>query len=243
MMKDFLLTIDKGNTRSKYRLYKTLSGHFDDFAQEGVQSLIDGHKLHQDNTDIIYSNVGSELESIQNFSSIDASTFLKEKFFLDMPLFYTQTIGIDRIVQSYFLYKNLNLEQPVLLIDSGTYTTVDIISSHGFEGGLILPGIDITLKSYQYAHQLPVYSKDDFFQFLKLQEEDLLGHSTKEAILKGVYHLILSPIEKIQSKYQPQDIVLTGGCADFYSHILKKKTNLDLIFRSLFYLYQKEFIQ
>jgi type III pantothenate kinase len=80
-----------------------------------------------------------------------------EKNFADkLRLNYSQTLGIDRIVDAIAaitLFPNRDL----VVIDSGTATTVDCINAKGeFLGGFVLPGIKITSEAiHEKTAELP----------------------------------------------------------------------------------------
>ncbi len=60
---------------------------------------------------------------------------------IDAAIEQPDRVGIDRLLNCVAA-RSLYLNQPVIVIDSGTATTVDLVLSNGsFAGGAILPGI------------------------------------------------------------------------------------------------------
>ncbi len=130
--------------------------------------------------------------------------------------------GSDRIVNSIGA---LNLyKKNCIIIDFGTTTTFDVVDKKKiYQGGIIAPGIDLSLKALnKFTARLPLIN-------IHLQKK-IIGKDTKSAINSGVFIgytcLINGIIEKIikqtKKKYL---IVLTGG----YSTLFKKSINYNSV--------------
>jgi pantothenate kinase type III len=240
-MKDFLLTIDNGNTNPKFFLLKDDNSSFELIENSSIQDLsliFKNYKLTPQNTDIIISCVGKKDEAIQslrkNFEVISVKDFIDEKKFLDMPMSYTKSIGEDRIVQAYYLYKNFSGKLPLLLVDSGSFTTCDLISVKGFEGGYILPGLELLSKSYSMGANLPVFSPEETREY-KL---DKLAHTTKDAIINTPALLTKSFLDSMTENFQSTDTVITGGNAKLVEKMLSSSIlDEELLFKSLLFFY------
>ncbi len=130
-------------------------------------------------------------------------------------------IGSDRIVNAIGV-KNL---KNCLVIDFGTATTFDIIKNGKYEGGVIAPGIKISIANLKNSTALL-----PSFKLKKVKK--IYGKNTKEALNTGFFWgyegLVNNIINKISSsgkvKYK---IVLTGGYANFFKNMIKKKTIID----------------
>ena len=89
-------------------------------------------------------------------------------------------IGEDRIANAIATQKYYGT--PAIVIDMGTAVTFDIISSQGYEGGVIAPGLNLMTR---YLHEqtalLPELSADDL-----LTVEGFFGKSTIHAMKLGV---------------------------------------------------------
>ena len=73
--------------------------------------------------------------------------FCERKTIANLTINYSETLGIDRIVDAVAGLK-LFPNRDLIIIDSGTATTVDCVSADGiFWGGFILPGIKITSEA------------------------------------------------------------------------------------------------
>src|SRR5690606_20309628 len=102
-------------------------------------SKLTSFSLTNDNTLLVPSKV-SLSNNLPKFSLNLSPNDLREKnFLLDMPIHYTESLGEDRLIAAFNTFKNHSQEK-ILVIDSGSFTTVDLVTKNGFMGGYILPG-------------------------------------------------------------------------------------------------------
>ena len=127
-------------------------------------------------------------------------------------------VGDDRIINAIASIDKY--KPPIIIVDFGTATTFDVINSKGaYVGGLICPGINLSLKSLsQGTALLPLI---DF-----KRSENIIGKSTIGAMESGVYWGYVSLIEGIikrlidENEYHSATVVATGG----YSNLFEKDT-------------------
>jgi len=130
-------------------------------------------------------------------------------------------LGSDRIVNSIKGKEFKNC----LIIDFGTATTFDIVKNEIYEGGVIAPGIKLSIKNLsQSTALLPMFN-------LKRQQKSY-GKNTKDALnagfIWGYEGLINNIIYKITNNWKMKyKIILTGGYANLFKKIIKKKTIID----------------
>ena len=130
-------------------------------------------------------------------------------------------LGSDRIANAIGAKKLKNC----LIIDFGTATTFDVIKDGTYEGGVIAPGINLSIKNLsQAAALLPLIN-------LKTNQKNY-GKNTIEALnagfVWGYEGLINNIIDKITSKSKIKyKILLTGGYANFFKKKIKKKVVID----------------
>lgn len=106
---------------------------------------------------------------------------------------------------------------PVIVIDMGTAVTFDIVSSKGYEGGIIAPGLAVIT---QYLHErtalLPKLDPND------LMVSAGIGKTTVEAMklgcAVGFEGMIRALLERVQRELKergegPAKVVATGGSA------------------------------
>lgn len=215
-----LITIDNGNTHATVAYF-----------ENGVLNSVVPLEQYSPSKDdvVLISSVGKTL-------SIKPTHNLKEKrtktHFFDMKVNYAETLGDDRLIASYGLYKKLKGEEKVLLIDAGTFITCDVVSKNGFEGGYIFPGINRFLKIYSDSAQLPHLSKDLLFK-----NSDALPHTTDEAIIKACEIYLQASLEEVIKKNAPDKIVFTGGNAieikNFLSLTIRSELDRHLVHSAL----------
>ena len=140
-------------------------------------------------------------------------------------------IGADRIANTVAVinskYKNC------IIIDFGTATTFDVIKNNTYEGGIIFPGIKISLDSL--VKNAALLKKTKIFKISKI-----VTNNTKQSIQSGFYwgylSLINGIIQKIikEKKIKPK-IIMTGGLAKIFKDqiILKPILNENLTLEGL----------
>lgn len=237
-MLEFILTLDIGNTNKKVVLFDNQENFLDKFSLGRINEYTKKYNLNLKNTFACISSVkDSGLMNIP-FKSQLVRTLLLHKKFLDMPVNYSSTIGDDRLANAYFIYKKATV--PTLIIDAGTFLTIDIIDSLGFKGGYICPGITPLKLSYKNGENLiqhitktyPKYSTD-------------LPTNSEDAINLGAISMIKFVIEGIIKEYSLGNVIITGGTGEFIIELIEKyaiknkvsiKYSPDLIHRSLCFI-------
>ena len=130
-------------------------------------------------------------------------------------------LGSDRIANAI----GANHFKNCLILDFGTATTFDVIRNKVYEGGVIAPGVKLSIKNLSKSTALlPLIN-------LKRNQKSY-GKTTKEALnagfVWGYEGLINNIINKIISKERNNyKIILTGGYANFFNGIIKKKISID----------------
>jgi len=130
-------------------------------------------------------------------------------------------LGSDRIANAIGAKKFKNC----LVLDFGTATTFDVIKNEVYEGGVIAPGVKLSIMNLnRNTALLPLIN-------LKKNQKNY-GKNTKEALnagfVWGYEGLINNIINKIISKERNNyKIILTGGYANFFNSIIKKKISID----------------
>ena len=132
-----------------------------------------------------------------------------------------EQLGSDRIANAIGANKNQNC----LIVDFGTATTFDIVINKVYEGGVIAPGVNLSIINLnKFTSQLPLLNLSN--------RQKNYGKNTKEALnagfLWGYEGLINNIINKItnisKKKYK---IILTGGYAKLFKKFIKNKSVID----------------
>ena len=104
---------------------------------------------------------------------------------------------------------------PLIVVDSGTATTFDVIGADGgFEGGVIAPGINLSMRAlHDAAASLP--------RIAIQRPPHVIGQDTVSAMQSGVFvgylELIDGLIRRITAEYgQPMTVIGTGGVASLF---------------------------
>jgi len=126
--------------------------------------------------------------------------------------------GADRLVNA--IGALMVYDGDLLLIDSGTATTFDIVSAGAtrgqgaFEGGLIAPGINLSLQAlHEAAAKLPR---------IAIQRPDVvIGRDTVTSMQSGVFWgyigLIDGLVARIKAEWgKPMTVIGTGGIASLF---------------------------
>lgn len=124
-----------------------------------------------------------------------------------------EQVGADRIVSALGAHKTYSGN--LIVIDSGTATTFDIVSEDGaFEGGIIAPGINLSMRAlHDAAAQLP--------RIAIQKPEQVIGQDTVSAMQSGVFwgyiDLIDGLAKRVKAEYgKPMQVVATGGVAALF---------------------------
>jgi type III pantothenate kinase len=123
-------------------------------------------------------------------------------------------VGADRLVNAVGAHGSYP-DKPLIVIDSGTATTFDVVGADGsFEGGIIAPGINLSMKAlHEAAAKLPRVA---------IQKPDhVIGRDTVAAMQSGVFwgyiDLIDGLVERVKAEYgQPMTVIATGGVASLF---------------------------
>ena len=126
---------------------------------------------------------------------------------------YPNSLGVDRLMCALGAYTLKSTYENILIIDAGTFTTIDLLFNNTFRGGMILPGDDILNESYLKGSEL--YQKH--FEYSK---NAYPLKSTEDSIQKSVPFLLQATYEKILRDHPIDRIFLTGGNYSFHEKII-----------------------
>ena len=109
-------------------------------------------------------------------------------------------VGIDRLLNAVAANVVRPADHSVIIVDSGTATTVDFLTATGaFAGGAILPGFGMTARAlHQYTALLPLITIHD------LGPEDLaaIGTDTKTALQSGLLWGHVGAVKELIRRFQ-----------------------------------------
>lgn len=227
-----LLAIDVGNTNTKFAVHdgetwraqwrsSTISTRTaDEYAPWLAQMMALSKLDFADVTACIISTVVPQaLFNLRNLSRryIGAEPLVigepGVKIGIEVRIDKPSEAGADRLVNAVGAF--VAYGGPAIVIDSGTATTFDIVGADGaFEGGVILPGINLSLQAlHEAAARLPRVEIRD--------PGRIIGKDTVSAMQSGIYWGSIEMIEglcrRIRAEYgKPMKTIATGGVASLF---------------------------
>lgn len=146
--------------------------------------------------------------------------------------------GADRLVNA--IGAHLLYPGDLIVIDSGTATTFDVVASDGaFEGGAIAPGINLSLQAlHEAAAMLP--------RIAIQRPERVIGKDTVSNMQSGVFWgyvaLIEGMVARIKAEWgQPMTVIGTGGVASLFEGATESidRFDPDLTIRGLLEIWRR----
>ncbi len=147
-------------------------------------------------------------------------------------------VGADRLVNAAGAF--VQYGGPLVVVDSGTATTFDIVAEDGgFEGGIISPGINLSVQAlHDAAARLPRVAIE--------RPEKVIGTDTVGAMQGGIFWgyvgLIEGLIARIKAEYgKPMVVVATGGISSLFEGATECIDHFDseLTIRGLIEIYKR----
>ena len=131
-------------------------------------------------------------------------------------------IGSDRLSNAISVIDNKN---NYVIVDFGTATTFDVVVKNNYLGGIIAPGVNLSLNT--------LISKASLIPSLTLTSvNNILGKNTKSAVKSGFYwgyaglidNIIKKIIDQTHNKYK---IIFTGGLSHLFKKTIDVKVKID----------------
>ncbi|MGC4071821.1 MAG: type III pantothenate kinase [Nibricoccus sp.] len=234
-----LLCIDIGNTHTHYGVVDTLGSRFLrqlptrqlDHADDGFALRLSGLIAECPGLrGIAFCSVVPEateklrriLENARPPLPVFQLTYDKK---LGIPIGYPRPaeIGQDRLANAAGAHALFGT--PAIVIDMGTAVTFDIVTkTHGYEGGIIAPGVEV-MRRYLHEQTALLPKLDD-----SLQIDRAIGQSTIEAMRIGtvigfggmIQALLDGVLAELSARGEPAPHVLaTGGTAELLKKTLR----------------------
>ena len=131
-------------------------------------------------------------------------------------------VGSDRLANAICAINN---KDNFIILDFGTATTFDVVLKNRYKGGIIAPGVNLSLKTLVEKAQLIPNTK-----LTKIK--NIIGKSTQNAVRSGFYWgyqgLIQNIINLIIKRNKKNfKIIFTGGLSHLYKNSIKHKIKVD----------------
>ena len=146
---------------------------------------------------------------------------LKLRSLINIKVNYKQ-VGSDRLTNAI---SALNNKDNFIIIDFGTATTFDVIIKKDYKGGIIAPGIQISLNTLiDNASLIPKIT-------LK-KNSNVIGNDTISAVRSGFFWGYSGLIDKIINLIKKETkrsykLIITGGFSELFKTSIKKKVIQD----------------
>ncbi|CAN7192372.1 type III pantothenate kinase [Brevundimonas sp. LjRoot202] len=226
-----LLAIEQGNTNTLFAVHDgadwiaqwrtaTESSRTADEYAVWLSQLLSMHDLKLGALDgcIISSVVPQSIFNLRNLSRRYLNVeplVIGDNVELGMPvrILKPSEAGADRLVNA--IGAHLVYPGDLIVIDSGTATTFDVVAADGaFEGGVIAPGINLSLQAlHEAAAMLP--------RIAIQKPERVIGKDTVSNMQSGVFWgyvaLIEGLVARIKAEWgKPMTVIGTGGVASLF---------------------------
>ena len=146
---------------------------------------------------------------------------LKLRSLINIKVNYKQ-VGSDRLTNAI---SALNNKDNFIIIDFGTATTFDVIIKNDYKGGIIAPGIQISLNT--------LIDKASLIPKITLKKNNnVIGNNTISAVRSGFFWGYSGLIDKIINLIKKETnrsykLIITGGFSELFKTSIKKKVILD----------------
>ena len=142
---------------------------------------------------------------------------LKLRSLINIKVNYKQ-VGSDRLTNAI---SALNNKDNFIIIDFGTATTFDVIIKNDYKGGIIAPGIEISLNT--------LIDKASLIPKITLKKNNnVIGNDTISAVRSGFFWGYSGLIDKIVNLIKKETkrsyrLIITGGFSELFKTSIKKK--------------------
>lgn len=209
-----LITLDFGNTNPHAGLFQKQNNEW------GLIKVVPLHELRiflnqlgmsAHNTSVVVCEVKAREDEIQKLQEegylvTRVKDYWRGTKFAGMPVNYSKTLGEDRLIEAFFAFKKF--KAPTLIIDAGTFVTMDIVTENGFLGGYIIPGAAAYFETYGKGEQLKDVP-------LNLTITHSLPTETAQAITES-YSAFAALAKKLVKDHNIKRILVTGGLTSLW---------------------------
>ena len=144
---------------------------------------------------------------------------LNLKSIIKIKVNYKQ-VGSDRITNAISLMNNKN---NFIILDFGTATTFDVIMKNTYYGGIIAPGVRLSLNTL--SDKATLIPKIDLKKINKV-----IGNNTISAVRSGFFWGYAGLIDNIINLIKKETrksfkVIITGGFSNLFKNSIKTKAN------------------
>ena len=214
--------VDKGDIKARWRIATDPRRTADQYSV-WLHQLLELERFSRDDVEGVI--IGTVVpRALHNLS------VLSEKYFRKTPIVAGQgpaawpmqldvdephNVGADRALNA--LAAHAKYPGDLLVIDFGTATTFDVVSSSGaYAGGIIAPGINLSLDALvSAAAKLPRIAIE------APQSNSVIGRTTESQMIIGIYWGYVAMLEGLANRIKselgrPVTVIATGGLATLF---------------------------
>jgi type III pantothenate kinase len=175
------------------------------------------------------------------FCSVVPKSFVKIKFFFDktheIKCYELKTLNLNQLIKIKVDYKQIgsdrlanaigivNNKDNFIILDFGTATTFDVLIKNEYRGGVIAPGVKLSLNT--------LADKATLIPNINLKKTNkVVGSNTINAVRAGFFWGYTGLIDNIINLIKKETkksfkIIITGGFSDLFKNSIKKKVVLN----------------
>jgi len=239
--------VDRGEIKTRWRIATDPRRTADEYAV-WLHQLLELEGYSQDDVDAVI--IGTVVpRALHNLEVLSAKYFYVDPLVagqgpatwpLALDVDEPQNVGADRALNA--IAAHAKYPGGLIVIDFGTATTFDVIDSSGaYKGGIIAPGINLSLDALvNAAAKLPRMA-------IEAPENDsVIGRTTQSQMLIGIYWGYVAMMEGLTERMKrelggPVTVIATGGLAALFDQhtTLFNAIEPDLTIQGLSLLYER----
>ncbi len=132
-------------------------------------------------------------------------------------------VGSDRLSNAIGV---LNKKNNFIILDFGTATTFDVLIGNNYKGGIISPGVNLSLNTL--SKKASLIPKINLKKISKVIGKDTLS-AVRSGFFWGYAGLIDNIINLIKKETKKSfNIIITGGFSNLFKNSIKTKTKQDI---------------
>ena len=144
---------------------------------------------------------------------------LNLKSLININVNYKQ-VGSDRLTNAISV---LNKKENFIILDFGTATTFDVLIKNTYSGGIIAPGVKLSLNTL--SDKATLIPKIDLKKV-----KNVIGNDTISAVRSGFFWGYAGLIDNIINLIKKETrksfkVIITGGFSDLFKNSIKTKVN------------------
>lgn len=193
------------------------------------------HHYQNKFNELYISSLDKKYNSVIESLSLECKiNFISTQSLLPLKIDYAKTLGSDRICSAVGAFKKFGKQNNILVIDSGTATTFNVISDGIYKGGMISAGLKTASEALLNKTTLP--------KIVLNSKISLVNKSTKSSIISGLIlqHVLFleKAVELYKNMFKNLFVVMTGGGAEVIGKKIKgvNKIELELVLEGLNYI-------